>query len=112
MTYNPRHETKKQLLRVWEAWLSPKSRWLKALRAASPDTVFHDWGMGLPGRSHGLMPDTADEAPTETPPPGSGRLWARLGMYLEHHPKHNIIHIDNIKCQCAPTPRYNSEDSE
>lgn len=56
MTYNPRPETKEQLLRVWEAWLSPKSRWLKALRAASPDAVFHDWGMGLPGRSHGLLP--------------------------------------------------------
>ena len=51
----PRPQTQAELLKVWEAWLSPKSRWLKALRAANPETIFHDWGGGLPGKC-GLLP--------------------------------------------------------
>lgn len=51
----PSPETHAELLKVWEAWLSPKSRWLKALRTANTETIFHNWGGGLPGKN-GLLP--------------------------------------------------------
>ena len=51
----PRPETQADLLKVWEAWLSPKSPYLKKLRAVNPETIFHEWGGGLPGK-RGMLP--------------------------------------------------------
>ena len=51
----PRPQTHAELLKTWETWLSPKSPYLKKLRAVNPETIFHECGGGLPGK-RGMLP--------------------------------------------------------
>jgi hypothetical protein len=48
-------ETKAELLKIWESWLSPKSQYLKILHLIADDIIFRDLGGGLP-RPNSLLP--------------------------------------------------------